>query len=131
MKTNACDYHNQKYYQGVQQSKELPGIPQFKGLPRSIIFKTTTGECQNQNYYQEGPQQKDCQGVPQTKLHSNELQRRITDKILSGSIAIKMTARKHHNKRYCKVVPQTKVLPVSFTITRADKVNHYQNYRQA
>ena len=37
----------------------------------------------------------------------------------------------YHNKRYCQGVPQTKVLPVSVTIKRAAKANHYQNYRQA
>ena len=68
---------------GVQQSKEIPGIPQSKGLPRSVIIKTTTGECKNQNYCKEGPQLKGLL-VPQTKIHSHELQRRITDKYCQG-----------------------------------------------
>ena len=67
-KKNACDYHNQKYCKGVRQSKELPGITQFKGLPRSIIIKTTTGECQNQNYCQEGPQSKGLLGSATNKI---------------------------------------------------------------
>ena len=64
--------------------------------------------------------------ITSRKSQSNELQRGITDKILSGSKAIKKdckgvkllkrTAREYHNKRYCQGVSR-KILPVSVTIS--------------
>ena len=50
---------------------------------------------------------------------------------LSGSIAIKKTAREYHNKRYYQGVPQAKKNPVSVTIKKAVIAYHNQNYRQA
>ena len=69
IRKNACDYHDQNVLPGVQQSKELPGIPQLKGLPRSIIIKTTTGDAKIKRTARKDHNQKDCEGVPQTKLH--------------------------------------------------------------
>ena len=67
-------------------------------MSRIIIIKTTTGECQIQNYCQEVPQSERLLGSATNKITSrkslsNKLLRRITDKKLSVSIAIKKTAQ--------------------------------------
>ena len=129
----------------LSQSKCTARGCKFKRIARDTTIKRTAKVylnqnyyrgCQNQNYCQEGLQSKRLLGSATNKITSrksqaNELIDVQQTKILSGSIAIKITAREYHHKRYCQGVPQTKVLPMSVTIKRAAKANHYQNYHQA
>ena len=78
-------------YQGVSKSKELPGKLQFKGLPRSIIFKTTTGECQNQIYCQEEPQLKRIA----RECHKQNYIQKVTIEYTATTITDKNTVRKY------------------------------------
>ena len=85
--------HNQKYwqnnlqkYQGVSQSKELPGTAIIKSTARDATIKSTARECHN----------KYIQGVQQI-----EVQR--------GDAIIKMTTREYNIQNYFQGVPQSKV----------------------
>ena len=53
--------HNQKYYKGISQSKELPG---------SVTIERTAREYQNQKYIQKMQQSKYYKEVSQVKVQS-------------------------------------------------------------
>ena len=86
------------YFQGVSQSKELPGNAKIKSISR---------KCNNQKY---------CQEVSQVKVEPGSAiiirtAREFRDQNTSREVTLKSTDRECHNQKYCQRLSHENVLP--------------------
>ena len=100
------------YFQGVLQSKELPGNAKIKSISR---------KCNNQKYCQEVSQVKVQPGnatiiwTARECYKQNELiistYREFRDQNTSREVTLKSTDRECHNQKYCQRLSHENVLP--------------------
>ena len=100
------------YFQGVSQSKELPGNAKIKSISR---------KCNNQKYCQEVSQVKVQPGnatiiwTARECYKQNEsiisTYREFRDQNTSREVTLKSTDRECHNQKYCQRLSHENVLP--------------------